>query len=97
MPPGLMPSSTPSAPIATASTSFGPGSDVKVMSLASATSAGDDASLAPPSSSGRAAASRMSNTVMGYPARWMLADIPPPMLPRPMNPTVSIIDSFFDC
>ena len=88
--PERMPFSTPSRPIATASTSLGPGRDVKVMSLASATSAGELPSRAPSSSRGRVMPSLMSNTTIGYPARWIFRDIPPPIFPKPIKPTVSI-------
>ena len=58
-----MPSSTPSGPVATASTSTGPGRELRMMSLPSAASLGVAAQSAPISSRGRTASRSMSLTL----------------------------------
>src|SRR5882672_4314726 len=76
----------PLAPRATASTSFGPGSDVRISSLSRATSRGLSIHFAPSFRWGAAASRRTSLTMRLWPALMRLRAIGPPMFPSPMNP-----------
>src|SRR5262249_21921422 len=59
------PCTRPSGPRATSLTSRGPGREVNTTEQWRATSTGDSAGRAPPSTSGRAASGTMSWTIMG--------------------------------
>ena len=61
--PGWAPWMMPSEPSATASTSLGPGSEVRISSLSRATAFGLSAHLAPRSRCGAAASRRTSLTI----------------------------------
>ena len=76
----------PSTPRATASTSFGPGNEVRISSLSRATSRGLSIHFAPSVRCGAAASRRTSLTMRRWPALMRLRAIGPPMLPSPMNP-----------
>ena len=84
-------SETPSnklfSPVATASTSTGPGREVNITSHFSAISFGLSAHSAPNSSIGVAELRSRSCTIILYPDLAIFMDIPPPMFPRPINPT----------
>ena len=82
----LAPSNNPSSPIATASTSVGPGRQVNTMSHFSDSSLGDSAQEAPISRAVKADSLFISWTVTLYEFRIMLRHILDPMLPRPINP-----------
>src|SRR3989304_2319780 len=84
--PGAMPASSPSSPSATASTSTGPGSEVKTPSDASPTWRGVSAQRQPASTWRAPASSRMSWTTTSWPALRRFRGMLPPLLPRPLNP-----------
>src|SRR5262249_17351233 len=81
-----MPLNRPFSPSATASTSGGPGSEVKTNSAVSATARGVSAHTAPAVRYGSAAARRKSWTTSSWPAFCRLAAIPAPITRQPMNP-----------
>src|SRR5215469_12953465 len=81
-----MPESRPFSPSATASTSGGPGSELKTSSAASATARGVSAHTAPAASAGSADARRRSCTTSSWPPFCRFAAIPEPIMPKPMNP-----------
>src|SRR3990172_8120230 len=85
--PGAMPASSPSSPSATASTSTGPGSEVKTTSDASPTWRGVSAQRQPASTWRAPASSRMSWTTTSWPALRTFRAMLPPIVPSPMNPT----------
>src|SRR3990170_763876 len=85
--PGAMPASSPSSPSATASTSTGPGSEVKTTSDASPTWRGVSAQRQPASTWRAPASSRMSWTTTSWPALRRFRAMLPPIVPSPMNPT----------
>ena len=85
--PRRMPASKPSSARATASTSFGPGSEVKTTSLASATRRAESAQTHPAARCGAAASRRKSFTTSSWPAARTLSAMLAPMVPSPMNPT----------
>src|SRR5262249_54844269 len=74
---------------ATCSTTAGVGSDRKVISLRSATLAGEPAARAPRPTSGRTRSDTVSWTVTRFPSWTRLLAIAAPMLPHPMTPTRS--------
>src|SRR5439155_16175398 len=76
----------PPAPRATASTSRGPGREVKTTSLTCATALGVSPHVAPWARCGLASSWRRSVTTMVCPALRTLRAIGPPMLPSPMKP-----------
>src|SRR6266849_4625765 len=76
----------PSGPSATASSSFGPGREVRISSLSRARALGLSAHLAPPSRCGFAASGRTSWTTRAWPAFMRFRAIGPPMFPSPTNP-----------
>src|SRR5919197_1229506 len=76
----------PCSPKATASTSRGPGSEVNISSLCSATALGVSAHVAPCRTCGAAISRRISLTTMVWPAFNTFRAIGPPILPNPMNP-----------
>src|SRR6266850_3086211 len=86
MVPATAPWMIPLAPRATASTSLGPGREVRISSLSRATAWGLSAHLAPACSWGAAVSRRRSLTMRVWPALMRLRAIGPPMFPSPMNP-----------
>src|SRR5487761_745072 len=64
----------------------GPGSEVKTISLASATARGSAATAAPRPANAAVAAGRMSQTVSEWPASIRQPAIGVPIVPVPMNP-----------
>src|SRR6516165_5821049 len=81
-----MPERRPLSPSATASTSGGPGSEVKTTSDASATARGLSAHTTPFARYGSAAARRRSCTTRSWPAFCRLAAMPEPIMPKPIKP-----------
>src|SRR5213596_3018365 len=76
----------PRSPSATASTSGGPGSDVRINSAPCAAPRGLSAPLAPRSRCGFTISDRVSCTTRAWPAFMRFWAIGPPMFPSPMNP-----------
>src|SRR4029453_15423119 len=83
----------PPGPSATASTSRGPGREVKTTSLACATALGVSAHTAPSARCGLASSWRGGGNTMGCPAFKTLRAIGSPMLPRPMKPIPMCVSS----
>src|SRR3954447_4041066 len=93
MSPGCTASATPWGPKSTASTSGVSETDTTTTSAARATSAGDDASLAPASTSGPVRPGERFQTVVSNPARARLSAIADPIVPSPITPTRSTATS----
>src|SRR5580704_45164 len=81
-----MPASRPLGPSATCSTSGGPGSEVKMTSLCSASAFGVSAHTAPAARWRSAAARRMSCTTSSCPAFCRFAAMLAPIVPSPIKP-----------
>ena len=92
--PGPMPSIMPFSPKETAATSVGPGREVNTTSDKAATVAGSSAQVAPFSSSSAAAAWFKSWTMRFCPELSILAAMPLPILPRPINPMFNLVSPF---
>ena len=86
MAPVVIPSKIPSSPIVTASTSLGPGKEVKMMSHFSDNSLGESAHVAPISIADKVASLSMSWTMTLWPDRIIFKHIPLPIFPKPMKP-----------